>query len=357
MRRPSFQFYPADWRNNAKLRRCGWEARGVWIEIMGLLHDSDTYGVLHWPLKEIAQAIGAPMKAVNELVSKGVLYGTEKGACTPMTYRPKSGRVEGEEVTLIEEQQGPVWYSPRMVRDEYVRTKRGESTRFGDAPSHSPKGGIGEGLNAPPTRRQGDGSSSSSSSSKIGKSSTSAEISNGALAGTGAGGLTAGTATDAQANGAVLAWKALRGVGVRCQPQDPNLLALVAENFTPKDMALIAAEKALKDARLWRDPDVHEELHVLLASGATQQQMYLTGEQYAAIKAAAAGVGTNYLASTLRGRRRDAEQAAAENAAGRKGTTRGKPPANASFEDTSYVGTPIDQLPPELRPAPDPANA
>lgn len=168
-KRPSIQFYPADWRNNAKLRRCSWAARGVWIELIGLLHDSDEYGVLRWPLREIAQALGAPIKEVRELAEKNVLYGCESGMCEPMVYTPSSGRKLGEPVVLVPAQQGPIWYSPRMVRDEHVRTKRGESTRFGesidDSPNPSPKGAIGEAISDAPTARQGDGSSSSSSSS------------------------------------------------------------------------------------------------------------------------------------------------------------------------------------------------
>ncbi|QEY62523.1 hypothetical protein FXN65_10710 [Metapseudomonas lalkuanensis] len=173
MKRPSFQFYPADWRNNAKLRRCSWEARGVWIEVMGLMHDSDKYGVLRWSLKEIAQALGAPMKALKELVEKGVLYGVEKGGCEPLIYIPMSGRKPGPAVELLSAEQGPIWFSPRMVRDEYVRTHRGTSSRFGagsgDNPDPSPKGGLGESNGEAPKQspiaRQGDGSTSSPSSS------------------------------------------------------------------------------------------------------------------------------------------------------------------------------------------------
>ncbi|MFZ5958851.1 DnaT-like ssDNA-binding domain-containing protein [Pseudomonas knackmussii] len=173
MKRPAFQFYPADWRNNAKLRRCSWEARGVWLEVMGLMHDSDSYGVLHWSLKEIAQALGAPIKALKELAEKGVLYGVEKGHCDPMIYTPVSGRRPGPPVELLAAQPGPVWYSPRMVRDEYVRNHKGNSSRFGggsgDAPQPPPKGGIGEGQgdepNPAPSPRQGDGSTASPSSS------------------------------------------------------------------------------------------------------------------------------------------------------------------------------------------------
>jgi len=159
MRRPSFQFYPADWRNNANLRRCSWEARGVWIEVMGLMHDSDQYGVLHWPLKEIAQALGAPLKLVQELAAKGVMKGKDRGLIEAYVYTPRSGRKDLDPKVLVAAQDGPVWYSSRMVKDEHLRSVRGEQTRFGDEtkqpPNNAPKVGLGD--------TSGDGSSSSSS--------------------------------------------------------------------------------------------------------------------------------------------------------------------------------------------------
>jgi hypothetical protein len=157
MKRPAFQFYPADWRNNANLRRCTWEARGVWIEVMGLMHDSDLYGVLHWPLKEIAQALGAPLKVVRELATKGVLKGQDVGLTEAFVYVPRSARKDGEPVVLLDSREGPIWYSSRMVKDEYLRTVRGEHTRFGETTKVAPKGGL--------DAWSSDGSSSSSSSS------------------------------------------------------------------------------------------------------------------------------------------------------------------------------------------------
>lgn len=165
MKRPAFQFYPADWRNNAKLRRCSPAARGVWVDILCLLHDTDEYGVLRWPLKDVIQAAGAPPALVRELVDKGVLKGADRDA-EAYVFRPTHGGKNGEPVTLVAPMGGPVWYSSRFVRDEYVRQRRGASTHFGEAnpaPNHppkggamaSPKGGIGE--------RQGYGPSSSSS--------------------------------------------------------------------------------------------------------------------------------------------------------------------------------------------------
>ncbi len=162
MKRPAFQFYPDNWRNNANLRRCSWAARGVWIEVMCLMHDSDRYGVLDWPLKEIAQALGCPISALRELAEKVVLKGCDKGTCEAFSYTPRSGRRDGTPVTLVPPQDGPIWFSSRMVKDEYLREVRGEGSRFkgpsNQAPDHSPKGGIGEAIGATPLGAQSDGS-------------------------------------------------------------------------------------------------------------------------------------------------------------------------------------------------------
>ncbi len=164
MKRPAFQLYPGDWLKNLKLRRCSWQARGAWIEVLCLLHGSDEYGLLRWPLEEIAQAIGCPMKTMNELVEKEVFKGADHG-CRPYVFTPTHAGRKGAPITLVAVSDQPCWYSSRMVRDEYVRSKRGESTRFGEEESltsRSPMGGIGE----PPKGGIGDGSSSSTSSSK-----------------------------------------------------------------------------------------------------------------------------------------------------------------------------------------------
>ena len=156
MKRPSWQHYPGDWQRNAKLRRCSWSARGAWLEILGLMHDNaEEYGVLRWPSKEIANALGCPNNLVKELIDKAVMKGIEKGLCVPYVHTPTHAGKPGEPVTLIPTQEGPIWYSSRMVRDEYNRTVRGQGSRFGEPPKPTPKGGIGE----TPTAPIGDGAS------------------------------------------------------------------------------------------------------------------------------------------------------------------------------------------------------
>jgi hypothetical protein len=171
--RPSFQFYPSDWRNDANLRRCSPAARGAWMDVLCTLHDSETYGLVRWPLKELANAAGVPLALLRELTAKQVLRGCDSGQCEPFTYVPRSGRRSGPSVILVAQQDGPVWYSRRLVKDEHLRSTRGSDERFGDSPEHppdnSPKPPIGEG--------NGDGSSSSSSSSPSGlNTSTSDEV-------------------------------------------------------------------------------------------------------------------------------------------------------------------------------------
>ena len=162
MKRPSFQFYPGDWLTDLALRRCSAAARGVWMDVLCVLHNSDDqYGILRWPLKEIANTIGASMAHINELIDKNVLKGSDKAITTPLIYIPRHGRKDGEPVTLIDTQAGPLWYSKRLVKDEYIRTIRGINTRFdaddGGTPKRPPK--------SAPKPPFGDGTSSSSSSS------------------------------------------------------------------------------------------------------------------------------------------------------------------------------------------------
>jgi hypothetical protein len=160
MKRPAFQFYTADWRNNAKLRRCSAAARGVWMDVLCVLHDSDEYGVCRWPLADLANSANAPIKLVRELVDKDVLKGADRGA-QPYVYTPRHAGKDGDSVTLVEAGAGPCWYSSRFVRDEWVRQRRGSATQFSEEnqppkkqPKAPPKHTIGD--------RQGDGPTSSS---------------------------------------------------------------------------------------------------------------------------------------------------------------------------------------------------
>ena len=162
VRRPSFQFYPGDWSANPNLKRCTFAEKGIWLEAMCLMHDQPDYGVLRWPLKEIAEAVKCRPADLQALIRKGVLKGADHELTEPFIYTPRTGRKDGYPVVLLAAQPGPIWYSSRMVRDEYVRTTRGEASRFGEGNSASPIAAP----NYSPKPPFGDGPSSSSSSSE-----------------------------------------------------------------------------------------------------------------------------------------------------------------------------------------------
>lgn len=162
MKRPSLQFYPADWKANAKLRRCSESARGAWLDILCLFHDSDDYGLCYWTLEDVARSAGAALRSARELAKKGVLKGADEG---PVEYihTPRHAGQDGDPVTLLKTQ-GPCWFSSRMLRDEWLRSRRGGATKFTSdnqpnrSPEPSPNRRVGEPV--------GDGASSSTSSSQ-----------------------------------------------------------------------------------------------------------------------------------------------------------------------------------------------
>lgn len=181
MKSPAFQFYPGDWRRSANLRRCSIAARGAWMEVLCLMHDSAEYGVLRWPLQELARAAGVPVKLLRELVECGVLKGADSGA-TGFIHRPRHARQDGPEITLLRNaERGPLWYSSRMLVDEYNRSVRGGLTRFRTSPNHAPirPNGerVGDGFGEPFGEGFGAGASSavaviSQAVDVIGKSTT-----------------------------------------------------------------------------------------------------------------------------------------------------------------------------------------
>jgi hypothetical protein len=100
------KFYPADWRADPMLRNCSLTSRGLWMEMLALMHESERYGYLlvngKQPTdRQLAIQAGATIDEVSmsltELESEGVFS------------RDRNGII----------------YSRRMIRDE----KRAENAR------------------------------------------------------------------------------------------------------------------------------------------------------------------------------------------------------------------------------------
>ena len=150
---PSFQFYPGDWLKDPNLRRCSHAAKGVWMDLLCLMFESEERGVLitssrAWSDDEVALAVGGDravvLSCVQELMLKGVLLRREDGSL----------------------------YSRRLVRDEHKRVLCKEAGKKGGNPNLTrptlkghPKGGFKGASKPNPT----PSSSSSSSDEDINK--------------------------------------------------------------------------------------------------------------------------------------------------------------------------------------------
>lgn len=135
--RPWMKFYPSDWRADPKLRMCGLAARGLWMDMLALMHEAEPYGYLVIngmapDARQLGSIIGAPGNEVGrllrELDSAGVFSRNDAG--------------------LI--------YSRRMVRDKAKLEQDREYGKRGGNPhvKQGQNGGDNGGVN--PTGNGGD---------------------------------------------------------------------------------------------------------------------------------------------------------------------------------------------------------
>lgn len=87
--RPWMKFYPADWRSDPALRMCSFAARGLWVDLLSLMHEADPYGHLivsgRIPTsKQLAGLLGGTAreidKLLHELEQAGVFSRDEAGS-------------------------------------------------------------------------------------------------------------------------------------------------------------------------------------------------------------------------------------------------------------------------------------
>lgn len=152
MKRPAFQFYPADWRKDVELRSCSLAARGLWIDLLCIAHECEPYGHLTVNGKamnaaQIAGQVGLTKQQcvllLQELTDNGVARATPEG----------------------------IIFSKRMVDDERLRNIRAEAGKLGGNPAL-----VGKKDKQTPTTKvnQSPTPSSSSSSSNLSEANASA---------------------------------------------------------------------------------------------------------------------------------------------------------------------------------------
>lgn len=108
MKLPAFQFYPADWRKDPGVQALSYHDRGVWFEILCLMHESEQRGKLTlngrpMPEDALARLLGLDKQNLTKVISILLEYGVAR-------RDPVSG----------------VIYNKRMVEDEKLRQIRAE---------------------------------------------------------------------------------------------------------------------------------------------------------------------------------------------------------------------------------------
>lgn len=154
-RLPSFQYYPADWRKDPGVQSLDFHTRGIWHEMICLMHETEERGVLllngrPMPEDALARMLGLDKQILTTALTTLLTYG----------------------VTSQRDSDG-AFVCRRMVRDEHLRQVRAESGKMGGNPAlvkQKPTTGLTTPVNQIPTP-----SSSSSSSSSITEESVGAD--------------------------------------------------------------------------------------------------------------------------------------------------------------------------------------
>ncbi|MCA3268483.1 MAG: hypothetical protein ING19_20760 [Azospirillum sp.] len=87
-RQPWMKFFPSDWRADPALRMCSFAARGLWVDLMTLMHEAEPYGHLlvsgkSPTARQLSGLLGGGLKEIEALLAEleeaGVFSKTDEG--------------------------------------------------------------------------------------------------------------------------------------------------------------------------------------------------------------------------------------------------------------------------------------
>lgn len=104
MSNPWIKFYTGDWRSDPALRMCSMAARGLWIEMICLMHEANPYGHLlvkgHSPTEaQLAVLAGAPSDQIAALLGELEAAGIFSRTRTGVIYSRKMTRMAKKAAT------------------------------------------------------------------------------------------------------------------------------------------------------------------------------------------------------------------------------------------------------------------
>ena len=117
--RPWLKFYPSDWRSDPKLRMCSVAARGLWIELIAIMHEAEPYGHL---------LINGNAPTERQIA----------GLCGCTERQAKEWMAELKDAGVYSLTDNLVVYSRRMVRDREKEEQDKANGKSGGNPSLMP---------------------------------------------------------------------------------------------------------------------------------------------------------------------------------------------------------------------------
>jgi len=72
---PAIQFYPGDWRKDPGVQSLSYEERGIWLELLFMMHESEKPGVLllggvPYPTDRLARALRLDNQVISKVISE-----------------------------------------------------------------------------------------------------------------------------------------------------------------------------------------------------------------------------------------------------------------------------------------------
>lgn len=160
---PFLKFYTSNWRSDPALKMCSMAARGLWIEMICLMHEATPYGHLLVSSRsptdsQLAVLVGAPSDQIPELVgeleSAGVFSRTKEGVIysrrlTRMQKKAatarKNGHKGGNPTLSRQREKPPLDNPPDKGRDKTQKPEARNQSKKGEA-NASPKKNRGDRL-------------------------------------------------------------------------------------------------------------------------------------------------------------------------------------------------------------------
>lgn len=122
------KFFPADWRSDPALRICSVAARGLWIDMLCIMHEAEPYGYLN------VKGVPLDVRALARMVGLGLQE------CRKLLKELEKNGVFSCEFS---EKNEPIIFSRRMVADHAKALKDKENGRGGGNPA------LTKGVNPP----------------------------------------------------------------------------------------------------------------------------------------------------------------------------------------------------------------